>query len=1375
MNSESGLPTPGASWERLLRNREFERAFGSAMAIVEDNHRGSRSGQAHITAGRIYLEFSQYQKAAKFLNRGIHMMPEEWHLTEEGQWIDACAARAAYKAFGSRHISKYLTGEAKQWFFYTVGVDSVDDRSCHPPEYDPLSSWELRIAGCRAHRRACRLEPLNTTIRERANTYGTRLWEDGRVANNLYDRILGIASIRCEAHFQYAALLFDLNQFSKAQKEFHDLLEVEGEHHVAALIARVQTARALGLNSQHRIKLISEATNELKDKGFTHKFASTAKADTDLRYEMDLARLFRQQALVEALTHADKAHDFCLIADDHAKRHSENLGDSDNPSTHCPGIKSFDLARYSISVASKDDAMNEGADLLRSVQLNSLATLFLSEEGLKDVSASIKAAKGAIADVLSRPQRGSGVVSPAERRGALTVAADILRAVGRTKEAMAWYETIVRYSPNSFSTKARILSLLLYLRDSEKALKKAREYSTQQETSDEGEVSDYARLEPEVYKTPGPASIEVEYAQALLVTGELKKARHKFSQLCDSEHHEIQIDAWCGLVDCARRSRDLATALELGKVARQEPKIQQTGRSHIEIALAWAEVQLGNPRRGLALALTATKHVRYSISGWIVCVRALRMLGRHLEAIELVRRLLGYPPSDSDNRQNDLDWLPSNPPNWSVRHEGLLRNELGWCHHDLDQSQKAASTFLEAVAVAPHLTAAHRGLIASTDPLDLKSFVTRVETSVQVLSEQVGRQSSAVRDLRLEAWRTLAICHHDKQVTERNAVGAKYIDQVRDGLDGQAADKQARVGLAIADLFIDLGLLDDAERELQTLQHHRKTSDEFAQVMKTTEALEILQGRIYLAQGNTLKARHLFDRAVKKTPLPSEALWVAKIIATFEDREFDDALQQIGEWEAADDMTDVAAYIPTSDVRKSLRAWVYLSKSELPGPPANRKEFLLAAKEELENSDRSSTGELHIGAVLEAREGYQVDADGRGYIKNYQCLRDAIGQLDEALNRRTSNPALLRDQAAIYMAVGKLDLAEKALFEAEARARKLPPRVELGALRKLDPQKYGRPRELLRDARIHLLKGWLWYLKQDVRKAVFEFEQAVAVDPNDYVHHRALALARLELGETKAASVGIRKGLNLVHNRRRLQLQLLGSRILVKQIDGTETHEATTSRGFLNSIQPNKEQPHRALLLNEARHLERLQEREYQPELSNWETAELIAHQALLNFKAQQFLTGRRLLKQAFSLSEDAPSVRHVSDRCSFWSAIWRDPKVVTFSIVGISAILAVFLSLYTFFGLGRDGESVDGLFTVSVLTLVLAMFLIGVLLPRLTLISLGPSFSMELDSSQPVEELVHADLDLPTNRLLQISGFSNHRPTIPFDDVETRLLDPPE
>ena len=48
----------------------------------------------------------------------------------------------------------------------------------------------------------------------------------------------------------------------------------------------------------------------------------------------------------------------------------------------------------------------------------------------------------------------------------------------------------------------------------------------------------------------------------------------------------------------------------------------------------------------------------------------------------------------------------------------------------------------------------------------------------------------------------------------------------------------------------------------------------------------------------------------------------------------------------------------------------------------------------------------------------------------------------------------------------------------------------------------------------------------------------------------------------------------------------------------------------------------------------------------------------------------------------------------------------------------------------------------------------------------------MRFDTRSIAGEVVHVDLDLSTSRLIRISGFSNHRPGIPFDIVDRRIVE---
>ena len=543
--------------------------------------------------------------------------------------------------------------------------------------------------------------------------------------------------------------------------------------------------------------------------------------------------------------------------------------------------------------------------------------------------------------------------------------------------------------------------------------------------------------------------------------------------------------------------------------------------TEIDIACCWAELQLGDPSRAVADLRIAIVQLPYSIGAWIGVVRALRLLGLPGDAEVVLNRLLGrhgqagrpakvrLPRQDQTGasggptgQERASTWLKEEGvPDLSLIHSSTLHNEIGWCYVDQDRHQKAKAEFEAAIERSAYRLSAHRGLITVTSAGMADTETVLAERRAHLERSLPKDAAPLVRDLRLEAGRVLI---GTGQLALAEAHFEAVLDELWSDPPGHRLPRH-RTLYAMADAYLDERLHEPADELLQRVEAFLPPEQ-----TSRDERLALLCAKSFLVQQRPHDAIRRLERYcladTSTTPDPSSfgnpvahhshAIQLAYLIAHFEARNFRTLDELLISEETPTASTDGVPAPPRSDLIRLVRGWAKLSESELPTKTTEQAlELVQPLYQELEDEpDRRDTGLVdtqHYLAIVEARMAVLGTMPQQRENRTALAFGKAVERLEEVVRRRPRDGGALRDLGALYLNLDRFDLAAATLR-----------RVEV-----LDGQ----------DARIHLLKGVLKYRQGDRLGAVVDFRSAVAWDPADHVHHRALILALLENGDTREA------------------------------------------------------------------------------------------------------------------------------------------------------------------------------------------------------------------------------------------------------------------
>ncbi len=868
-----------------------------------------------------------------------------------------------------------------------------------------------------------------------------------------------------------------------------------------------------------------------------------------------------------------------------------------------------------------------------------------------------------------------------------------------------------------------------------------------------------------------PDELTKEIGVAYLQVGDLDRASACFQALMSTRWELGRVSGIVGLMDVWRRQRDLQLIRNDGRRSKSptptdEPiedhspeqlsDLSQVARAAVKSAKLWAEVHMGDPRRARDLAQEAIKVIPYDISVWLGWIRALRMLGDHKEALDILRWLLNEQTNrpdmlltmaDDGTRTSDLIFEEDPSPGIRLRHEILLRSELGWTYLDLDQTDNAAPQFEVAVTRGRRFVAIHRGLLNVCPPIP-SDLAARRDHSLEI-AYGAGPQGSGragfsnwrralQRDMALELGKIL--CQHG------------YVDEARREFEEAyrlSADLnpviQTQITHDIVNAYLEADQLLPAERIL-------RYEDFGAPEVSYNAVVAMLEARLKLATGATQDAvDDLADAArqsiaaagsdastlVTSTDLP-EALRMAYLIALYENRDFNCVIELTNQLDEANMMTNRLRH---------LQAWALLARSELPDNLKKADDVIKAAAI-VDLTEPLSASDHHLNAMVNMQIN-RVTSDDQAKRSAATPLPDrpielALQSLQEAIRRRPSDGTLYRDRAAIQMEIGEIDKAEHSLWLATNHS---PP-----------------------DARIYLLKGSAAFRRGDYSGAERFFRSAVARDPNDHVHFRELAVTLSRLGDYSGAIKVCEHGKSRVRTYRRWILELLKADILVSQ-------SAATTSGF-------RQRPE--LLVQAATLLEEMLKVK---DLGSWYRREAAFRLAKIYFHRRRRDEAKKIMRRYRLTGPDSPFREKLAaiEKSTSESQLvvgflrpklWRAVLLVGIVLLSLGQLVPMIVTTWFYVTEpGREADpivGVDGSTTALLLVISALLFVVSVYRDQITTIRFQ-SAEVELSNSQAITELVHNDLDLSASRSFRINGLSAFRPEVPFTDLDARFVASPQ
>ena len=945
---------------------------------------------------------------------------------------------------------------------------------------------------------------------------------------------------------------------------------------------------------------------------------------------------------------------------------------------------------------------------------------------------------------------------------------DCLRAMGRNGFAVDWFEAMAHAFPSSGIAQARWCSL----------------------RTATGSPPESSELRPGSSRDLA-VNVAVELARSNLARGNINEAVRLFNCVlsrckCDRATGELcarpntvvdwmptRVDAWSGLIDCERIRRDYEQAciVQRQAIAELAPtdqtqvgsgrvwRVDETLTAEIQVARGWVECQLGEPMEAIRLHISALKLRPYLISGWIGLVRALRLVGRYRAAQDILVRLLGHPeralrpvPYNFASCDKRDSWFRSDRPleglpSMEMIHAGALLTELGWCQVDQDHMILAEQTFHKAHERAEYLTSVHRGLLAAMRSATNQELAAQLERSQQFLSRWHSESSMYYQTLALQ----MEVGRLRLGRGDRDEAQQIFEEVAEAALAGPDESFSARaLFYAIADAYLDAQQPDEAAEILERVESFHPATGE--SLLSSDDRFRLLSCKLLLSRGRPDLAQQL---ATERT---SYFLRIARLVTRFEAREYDLLEQECDDAACLDDRLLLGPNQDGSDPGDFIlliKAWAHLAQSELiaqralpADKPGERMRRLAAAEEKIDDAaticdllDGSLTDELHLQAIVLAR---YVDIDGKKELTDLveqhrpfqirsfplpplqlrfrashrkttvdsetahhltsidsiqargRTLSEARRTLERASDRRPEDPSILRDLAMMHVITDNYTTAANLLYRA----------------RKADND----------DPRCSLISGLMHWRQSNPHEAIREFRSAVATDPADLVHHRALTWALHLSGDHDGAVTAARHSLSVVRPpRRAFNAVILHSQAKVARLPSLDT--------------PLRKREQEAITqdLREAR-------RRFPAHPDRGEADRLIG---LLGDHPRSMLTNRHyrtsLALGAISILCLAATLLAVFR----WSAE-GEPFVWLTSGPYFLAATGSLIGLLVYSILHRDVSSISTRF----LTLALR------------------------EGEEIVDEVVHVDLDLSASRLLRVSGFSNHRPGIPFDVVDADTYD---
>lgn len=1198
------------------------------------------------------------------------------------------------------------------------------------------------------------------------------------------------------------------------------------------------------------VELINRSTNQLLSESFVVKMSSDTSPlfvgapDTPLPRRRGLTRLpsigddykeillhrdvcflWRQKASALADSDPRRSMQICESAD----KTLNDAGFTRGWFRPRPPVRFSNRARYLIRLGDRERAINETCSILESHGLSQIATRvvelldslpgdYIAADHRRDWLLIRKALQEARLD----PQRQHRVVS------ALLTCADLLRSLDHLAAALAWYDIMSTKSVDSLvqyllrrglcASRAEAESwldddsqLAGLLPDTLRYIPLARAVSVRYYVGEASAALEVSEKIFPIHDDPVeardilprlPDELSREIAIAKMNAFEFEEAERWFAQLAMSEWEAAVVSGLAGLVDVWRRLgriqaiRDLTKGTTNAEVARrlwgdnEPPKVgdlSEEAGDAVKIAAAWAEVQIGDHDTGRRLAHSSAESLPFDVSAWLGLSKALRAMGRHHRAIEMIRWLLTEGP-----RPHWIQLRQAPEVALWLRHSVSLLSELGWCYIDIDRRQEAEGIFRRAIEKGPHHPLAHRGLIQSlaysgkyalehayADACSSRSYLQLSSQDVR----GIDQQCLIVRDLELEMGRAFAIGRNFSEADQRfdSVVG------ISARLSGSERTSTQRAIGAIIDTHLDSARIPEAEfaRKLfddpylsRPLETRQSLSTSRPKHTMPTDNVKLLEVRMLLATGRPQLATRILEEHMSSIDTLwrdsaeniSENVRIAYILSLYEARRFEIALKMLSKFEA-DDITPATPHTQldpdhevkitgwVSDVRQLMRAWIRLALSELP-ERHDRYECAREAWHLAEDSDMESPSELHLRAVSEAQgirlrelmagAGSEMkvtrrrhrsvghlfppgpaDAIADNVAEPFGSIRAAFQYLDHAIDRRPKDGSLRRDKAALEMTLGSTESAQMHLHEAK----------------ELSPD----------DARVALLEGVAAYRSGDYDEAVRSLRRSVALDPLDYVHHRAHVLALIQIGDLGGALRAADYGSRAVTTCRALYLRLLAVDVLLSRAssEGLREQSATLSQA--------------------ARRLDRIGQH---PDATDHYADLVHEKRAELLHMRRSSRNARRELDRVSDGRKQADVHRDIRARLETPTHSLARIMKPLFWLAATVVLLAVLTAYWIALPFMGDWTG-DEAFLKPSYPLLFAgpgiaalLFIFSVVGDRVTSIR-TPTAAIDI-GPQPLDEIVHADLDLSASRLLLTSGIALYRPEVPYDDIEPRFFATP-
>ena len=1373
-----------AELDQLRRQRRFREAYNRTLVVLRDNSQAAAARIVALTAaGKVEFEHGCYSHAYRSFAKSIQIaltIPHDSGSVSRGDtsqfdmdWLYALANWARYRSDCPNLEELPIPGDPDiaEWHRRVIGFDNNSTSGWSPPDAgaDKDVVGELWVAGCQYHRRQLHGDLCSSTI-QAAITYldGATAKLNGEASSSTqscrttlarHDRLLGSVLLSQDLAYQASALAFELGDLQRSS-ELLELSSVDpnfGGHVASGLrkldLGTMQAADMSALRSD--IEKLKESIGEgfeVEDwaiSAYRRTLGSHVIPDVSqpvlIRASQPLLSIARHLAYSYHRVDPMRAYEITKEADKDFNSYHDRYQTGTNPR------HSYARIRYltkGCSSRNRDHRVLIGDEMKQ---------LLASNELLPETSTDTEPDEAwlppAFEQLRGLPLGPGSLISKryGTERALLTIA-DTLMALNENSLALDWYRGICSVFPRSSLAMSRLVSTLAGAGQYAEAEQEISKLVCQ--LGGTACQVDPTQTTPD--RSTGAHLLNIERARIAMFKGDYCVAEQMFEALTTDYRPATATAGWVGLLDVARRRRDINLVKELATRAHNDSRFDDFAlRCEIHVAHAWAEMQLGSPRMALRLLICALRHLPYSISGWVAVVRSLRILGNHRQALEILDRLHGSPP------RIDLKWWDQpdgghaniSVPDISVRHSARLLSEQGWVRLDLDQTAMARELFDRSVRQTVELETALRGYIASaTTPNE----VLKAKQKCLGWLEDSNRKGHYERfALRLEAGvRLMALGQYgDAEAEFREIRNWMWAAPTVTGL-------RRRYLFVMADAYLECRRIPEAAEMLRQISD--LPAPDSNQCFPGDDRYTLFKARLLLASGQTNKAsevvkdrqdelgtackpraphhrrlrRRLLTRRHNPTspgvpPVVGEPLRIARVVAAYESRNFQQAEMWTDHVGIAPDPspnvalnlrdTELVQDLPESEIKLLLQAWVYLAISELPGQSPSRITALLkAATDKLAKSDGLSVDEFHLAGIIQARLSLHAATEG--------SIVSARSYLAKAVDRRPRDGTLWRDLGAVEWSAGNFYRALDCL----GRACDLAPH----------------------DARVQLLTGAVHYALASPERAVEHFRQAVALDPHDYVHHRALVATLLDLDRSEEALRAVSKGVAQTHPHQKMRLRLLMTRVMILRTkEMSRQNRAAEIRAAIRLLKTH---------MGEAN--------------TDVERSEIQTRIGFCRAVQGARWRARRHAKRAHRLNPAAPEPQRLRD---LTRRHWRTPaedippslrivKWAAWVVLGAVVSFAGYQS-YRFYEAPEPAQDmVVGLVASG---LWLAPVAIGLtLLPRFKILWVGTA-SIELEPPTPLTETIHIDLDLSASDLMRVSGFSNFRPSVPYDDVEPRVV----